>query len=125
MATSTAESLVTAVAKAGSDAVEGLKAELSDAKSEVRRLTDIIVSMKRDGFQPPPIPESFERAMTQAMENDLPNAVLDALDEIGLTGAQLEQHKDWARRRLRREKNAEIVAEELLAGGLVMEEQAE
>lgn len=83
-------------------------------------LVATVVQMKRDGFTAPiTLPVlPFE----PEQRDDLPNPVLDALDEIGLTGAQLEQHKDWARRRLRREKNAEIVAEELLAGGLVMEE---
>lgn len=95
------------------DTLAAVEAQRDVAQTEVRRLTDIVVGMKREGFHPvAAIPASAP------LEDDIPDVVADALDQIGLKGQERLRYESWARRRLEKGTDAEVLASQLLQGGL-------
>jgi hypothetical protein len=96
------------------DVAKGLAADVKALREENAALVATIVQMKRENFHPvAAVPAQSERP-----EDLLPRPVVDALDELGLIGKQRSQHEAWARRQLSKNRDAAVVASELLQGGL-------
>ena len=113
----TRTSVIETLVKVFGETQKRLETELAVERSRNAILVETIVQMKREGFHP-------VLAMSPAPQQDdrLPKEIDEALDELGLIGTMRAQHEAWARRQLAKDRDAAVIASELLQGGLIAEE---
>lgn len=108
------------VSRRAYDVVERERNTLAGALAQVtytyNELVHELLGMKKDGYVAAP---SYPEAQVPAQ---LPKVISDALDSIGLSGRDRDQMEAYAWRQLDRNKDAEVIASELIAGGLNNEE---